>query len=227
MMERQLLPWEAAPDMDAERLSVYLRSLEPDGPPLLQEMEQRARKEYIPVIRPETAAFLRTILTVRKPRRVLEIGTAIGYSALVMLSVLPPEGHITTMELSEERLADAREYIRRAGVSDRITLLQGDAGEILQDLAPAFDFIFLDGPKGQYPLLLPDLLRLLAPEGILVSDNVLQEGTLLESRYAIPRRERTIHARMREFLYDIKHRNELETAILPVGDGVAVSVRKP
>ncbi len=226
MMERQLLPWEAAPDMDAERLSVYLRSLEPDGPPLLQEMEQRARKEYIPVIRPETAAFLRTILTVRKPRRVLEIGTAIGYSALVMLSVLPPEGHITTMELSEERLADAREYIRRAGVSDRITLLQGDAGEILQDLAPAFDFIFLDGPKGQYPLLLPDLLRLLAPEGILVSDNVLQEGTLLESRYAIPRRERTIHARMREFLYEIKHRNELETAILPVGDGVAVSVRK-
>ena len=226
MMERQLLPWEAAPDMDAERLSVYLRSLEPDGPPLLQEMEQRARKEYIPVIRQETAAFLRTILTVRKPRRVLEIGTAIGYSALVMLSVLPPEGHITTMELSEERLADAREYIRRAGASDRITLLQGDAGEILQDLAPAFDFIFLDGPKGQYPLLLPDLLRLLAPEGILVSDNVLQEGTLLESRYAIPRRERTIHARMREFLYDIKHRNELETAILPVGDGVAVSVRK-
>ena len=212
--------------MDAERLSVYLRSLEPDGAPLLQEMEQRAGKEYIPVIKPETAAFLRTLLTVRKPRRVLEVGTAIGYSALVMLSVLPPEGHITTIELSEERLAAAGEYIRRADASDRITLLKGDAGDILPGLVPAYDFIFLDGPKGQYPLLLPDLLRLLAPEGVLVSDNVLQEGTLLESRYAIPRRERTIHARMREFLYELKHRDELETAVLPVGDGVAVSVRK-
>ena len=212
--------------MDAERLSVYLRSLEPDGSPLLREMEQRAGKEHIPVIRPETAALLRTLFEAKKPRRVLEVGTAIGYSALVMLSAMPPEGHIITMELSEERLADAGEYIRRAGASDRVTLLQGGAGEILPGLDPAFDFIFLDGPKGQYPLLLPDLLRLLAPGGMLVSDNVLQEGTLLESRYAIPRRDRTIHARMREFLYEIKHRDELETAILPVGDGVAVSVRK-
>ena len=125
----------------------------------------------------------------------------------------------------EKRIPLAKENFRRAGKQDQITLLEGDALELLKELTGPYDFIFMDAAKGQYIYFLSDILRLLAPGGLLVSDNVLQDGDILESRYAVTRRNRTIHSRMREYLYELKHNDLLQTDILPVGDGVTVSVR--
>ena len=130
------------------------------------------------------------------------------------------------VEKYEKRIPLARENFRRAGKENAITLLEGDAAEILKELQETYDFIFMDAAKGQYPVFLPDVLRLLKTGGILVSDNVLQDGDIIESRFAVTRRNRTIHSRMREYLYELKHNENLETAVLPVGDGVAVSVWK-
>ena len=140
---------------------------------------------------------------------------------------MPEGGHITTIENYEKRIPIARENFRRAGKEDQITLTPGDALEVMKELSGPYDFIFMDAAKGQYMHFLPDVLRLLAPGGLLVSDNVLQEGNIIESRYAVCRRDRTIHARMREYLYTLTHHDELETVVLPVGDGATLSVKLP
>ncbi len=155
----------------------------------------------------------------------MEIGTATGYSALLMSSVMPEGCVITTMEKYEKRIPVARENFRRAGKEDVITLLAGDAAEGLKTLTPPFDFVFMDAAKGQYLTFLPEVLRLLPVGGVLVSDNVLQGGDILESRFAVERRNRTIHARVREYLYRLKHMDCLQTAVVPVGDGVSISVK--
>lgn len=212
--------------MDNERLSIYLRSLQPEQTPLLAEIEAHAAANRVPIIRRETAAFLRTLLVMQRPHQLLEVGTATGYSALCMSEVLEPEGHITTIEKYEKRIPLARENFRRAGKENQITLLAGDAAEILPSLAGPYDFIFMDAAKGQYLHFLPQVLRLLPEGGVLVTDNVLQDGTILESRFAIPRRDRTIHSRMRDYLYTLTHHSLLETAVVPIGDGVTVSVKR-
>lgn len=212
--------------MDSERLSVYLRSLEPETDPVLLEMEQYAAANYVPIIRKETAAFLQTLIAMQRPLQILEVGTATGYSALCMSKAMGPEGRITTIEKYQKRILLARENFRRAGKENQITLMEGDAAEILPGLAGPYDFIFMDAAKGQYLHFLPQVLRLLAEGGVLVTDNVLQDGTILESRYAIPRRDRTIHARMRDYLYTLKHHPQLTTAVVPIGDGVTVSVKR-
>ena len=143
-----------------------------------------------------------------------------------MSHYLPKDGRITTIEKYEKRIPIARENFSRAAVADRITLLEGDALEIMKSLEEPFDFIFMDAAKGQYIHYLPEAIRLLAPEGVLMSDNVLQDGDVIESRFAVERRNRTIHSRMREYLYELKHNEQLQTSILPLGDGVALSVRK-
>lgn len=212
---------------EKERLADYLASLEPAADRLLVQIETKAREDRIPIIRKETGALLKTLIAALQPEKILEVGTAVGYSSLLMANVMPREGHITTIENYEKRIPIARENFRRAGMEERITLLEGDAGEIIQNLPKAaYRFIFMDAAKGQYLHWLPRILELLAPGGILVSDNVLQDGTILESRFAVERRDRTIHRRMREYLYQLKHRKDLETAVLPVGDGVTVSVKR-
>ena len=143
-----------------------------------------------------------------------------------MSQYAPPDCHITTIEKYEKRIPAARENFRKAGRDERITLLEGDACRILPELMESYDFIFMDGAKGQYIHFLPEVLRLLGENGILVSDNVLQDGELIQSRFAVTRRNRTIHERMREYLYELKHNEALETVILTLGDGTAVSVRK-
>lgn len=208
------------------RIAAYIQSLDPGEEGLCGEIEREARRTGVPVIRRETAALLKTLVALKRPEAILEVGTAVGYSALLMAGAMPETAHITTIEKFERRIPIAKENFLRAGMEKRITLLEGDAGAILAGLSGSFDFIFMDAAKGQYLAWLPDILRLLTPGGVLVSDNVLQDGTIVESRYAVERRDRTIHARMREYLYVLKHREELETAILPVGDGVAVSVKK-
>ena len=209
-----------------ERISTFIHSLDTGNTPFLDELEQYAVRENVPIIRPQVQSLLRLLLAVRKPVNILEVGTAIGFSALLMSEYGPEECRITTIEKYEKRIPLAKENFRRAGKRDQITLLEGDALELLKELTGPYDFIFMDAAKGQYIYFLPDILRLLAPGGLLVSDNVLQDGDILESRFAVTRRNRTIHSRMREYLYELKHHPQLETVILPVGDGVTLSVKR-
>lgn len=209
-----------------ERFSTYVASLEAPEEPLLERIEAEALAARVPIIRKETQSFLKTLLVLHKPRKVLEIGTAVGFSALLMSAYLPEGGHITTIENYEKRIPIARENFRQAGKEGEISLIQGDALAVMKELTEAYDFIFMDAAKGQYIHYLPEAVRLLAPGGVLVSDNVLQGGDVLESRFAVERRDRTIHSRMREYLYELKHHDQLQTSILPLGDGVALSVRK-
>lgn len=209
-----------------ERFSTYVASLEAPEEPLLERIEAEALAARVPIIRKETQSFLKTLLVMHKPRKVLEIGTAVGFSALLMSAYLPEGGYITTIENYEKRIPIARENFRQAGKEGEISLIQGDALAVMKELTEAYDFIFMDAAKGQYIHYLPEAVRLLAPGGVLVSDNVLQGGDVLESRFAVERRDRTIHSRMREYLYELKHHVQLQTSILPLGDGVALSVRK-
>lgn len=209
-----------------ERFSTYVASLEVPEEPLLERIEAEALAARVPIIRKETQSFLKTLLVLHKPRKVLEIGTAVGFSALLMSAYLPEGGHITTIENYEKRIPIARENFRQAGKEGVISLIQGDALAVMKELTEAYDLIFMDAAKGQYIHYLPEAVRLLAPGGVLVSDNVLQGGDVLESRFAVERRDRTIHSRMREYLYELKHHDQLQTSILPLGDGVALSVRK-
>lgn len=208
-----------------ERAASYVRSLIPETDELLDSIAEEARREYIPIIRPETGEFLKVLLLIKRPLKILEIGTAVGYSAIYMSRYMPEGAHITTIENYEPRVIKARENISRAGEKDRITLHFGDAAEILPALDEQYDFVFMDGAKGQYMHFLETVYRLLAPGGVLVSDNVMQDGEILESHFTVPKRNRTIHDRMREYLYMLKHYEGLETAVLTVGDGVAVSTK--
>ncbi len=209
-----------------ERTVTYLHSLESSNSPLLEEIEEQAKKDYVPIIRKEMESFLRVMILTKKPKRILEVGTAVGYSALIMSEVMPEDCTITTIENYEVRIPIAKENFRRAKKEDVISLLEGDAMKILPTLEGTFDFIFMDAAKGQYIHFFPEILRLLQTGGILISDNVLQDGELIESRYGIIKRNRTIHSRMREYLYTLKHHEELETTIVPIGDGIAMSYKK-
>ena len=209
-----------------ERLNAFIDSLDTGNTPFLNGIEKEAKETNVPIIRTQVQSLLKLLLAMRKPATILEVGCAIGFSALLMSEYGPEDCHITTIEKYEKRIPVARENFRRAGREGRITLLEGDAAEILQKMTGAYDMIFMDAAKGQYIHFLPDVLRLLAPGGILLSDNVLQDGNILESRFAVTRRNRTIHSRMREYLYELKHHPQLETVILPVGDGVTLSVKR-
>lgn len=213
--------------MDAFRIREYLRSLEPEGDRLLSDIGAYARKKGIPIVRPGTGGLLSMLARLKEPESILELGTAIGYSSLLMASSC--SGRILTAEHDERLIPLALENIRKAGMEERITLFQGDAGELLKELLTEgrqFQMIFLDAAKGQYLYWLEDLIGLLAPGGLLMADNVLQEGKVAESRYTLERRERSTHVRMREFLYRIKHDDRLETTVLPLEDGVSLSVKR-
>lgn len=209
-----------------ERLVTYLHSLEQENSEILEEIEQEALRDSVPIIRKEMQSFLKVLLAIKRPARILEVGTAVGFSALLMSEYAPEECTITTIENYEKRIPIARENFKRAGKEQKITLIEGDAMEVLTELSGPYDFIFMDAAKGQYIAYLPEVLRILEPDGVLVSDNVLQDGNIIESRFAVERRDRTIHSRMREYLYTLKHHPDLETSIIPLGDGTAVSVKR-
>ena len=209
-----------------ERMVSFINSFDRGNTPFLDELERYAKETNVPIIRKEMQGFLKLLLAMQRPVNILEVGTAIGFSALLMKEYAPENCHITTIEKYEKRIPLAKENFKKAGRENDITLLEGDATEILKELTGTYDFIFMDAAKGQYIHFLPEIMRLLAPGGMLVSDNVLQDGDVLESRFAVTRRNRTIHGRMREYLYTLKHMEELTTSILPVGDGMALSVKK-
>lgn len=209
-----------------ERMTTFINSLDAGNTPFLNQIEEEAIKTNVPIIRTDMQSFMKFLLAASQPMQILEVGAAIGFSALLMSTYAPEGCHITTIENYEKRIPIARENIARAGKEKEITLLEGDAQEILPTLNESYDLIFMDAAKGQYLAFLPEVLRLLKPGGLLVSDNVLQDGDIIESRYAVIRRNRTIHSRMRDYLYELKHHPELTTAILPVGDGVAVCTKR-
>ena len=212
--------------MDQDRITQYIHSLDQGHGAFCDRIVKDARAGRVPIIRKEMASFLQAMVAAKQPEHILEVGTAVGYSAILMAQVMPEGTDILTIEKYEPRIPVARRHCEEAGLSDRITLLEGDAGEILKKLEGPFDFIFMDAAKGQYIHWLPDILRLLSANGVLFSDNVLQDGDIIESRFAVERRNRTIHARMREYLYTLTHMPELQTSVVPIGDGVALSVKR-
>ena len=209
-----------------ERLVTYINSLDTGNTPILDEIEREALASFVPIIRKEMQSFLKVLLSIKRPKRILEVGTAVGFSAILMAEYDPVGCEIITIENYEKRIPIARENFIRAEKEEQITLLEGDPKDVLETLTEPFDLIFMDAAKGQYLNFLPRVLELLQPEGILISDNVLQDGDIIESRFAVTRRNRTIHKRMREYLYTLTHSEELTTAVLPVGDGITISTKK-
>ncbi len=209
-----------------ERIVSYIHSLERSNGEVCDEIEEFAHQTNVPIIRKEMESFLRVLIEIKKPKRILELGTAIGYSAILMANTMSEDCRITTIENYDKRIPIARDNFKRAGVEKKVELLEGDALEILQKINEPYDFVFMDAAKAQYLVYLKEIMRLLPVGGILIADNVLQDGELVESRYAVERRNRTIHSRMREYLYEVKNMKELETTIIPIGDGITLSVRK-
>ena len=208
-----------------ERLVTYINSLETGNTDILNQIEREALKTNVPIIRKEMQTFLKLMLVMNRPKRILEVGTAVGFSSILMAEYNPIDCEILTIENYEKRIPIARENFTRAGKENTITLLTGDAKDILPTLADPFDFIFMDAAKGQYINFMPEVLRLLRPGGMLISDNVLRDGDIIESRFAVTRRNRTIYSRMRDYLWQLKHMKEFETAVLTVGDGVTISTK--
>ncbi|MCD7864344.1 MAG: O-methyltransferase [Lachnospiraceae bacterium] len=209
-----------------ERMLAFIRSMDKGNSLFLTELEQEARSEEIPIIRPDMQSLLRFLTTLTKPVSILEVGTAVGFSAILMAEHTPADCRITTIENYEKRIPKALKNFKAAGYEEKITLLAGDAAKILPTLTGPYDLIFMDAAKGQYIHFLPEVKRLLSAGGLLISDNIMQDGEILESRFAVERRNRTIHSRMREYLFALTHDETFETVILPVGDGVTLSVKK-
>lgn len=209
-----------------ERMTSFINSYASPNSAKLDDLEKFSIETNVPIIRKEMQSLIKFLLSLQKPHSILEVGTAIGFSAILMAENSEPDCHITTIEKYEKRIPVAKENFASFGVTDKITLLEGDATEILKGLNGTYDLIFMDAAKGQYINFLPDILRLLSPGGVLLSDNVMQEGDILESKFAVERRNRTIYKRMRDYLYELTHNDDLTTVILPIGDGVTVSTRK-
>lgn len=209
-----------------ERIVSYINSLDSGNSVICNTIEKEALSDHVPIIRKEMGNLLKVLIALRQPQRILEVGTAVGYSSILMSENMPENCHITTIENYEKRIPIAKENFVRAGKQDRITLLEGDAMEILPTLSGTYDMIFMDAAKGQYVNFLPEILRLLPTGGLLISDNVLQEGDIVESRYGVTRRNRTIHTRMREYIYMLTHSDQLITSVVPIGDGITLSVKK-
>lgn len=207
-------------------ISKYIRVLQPPYEGTLNDIEEEALDNNVPIVPHETARFLSVILSMQKPENILEIGTAVGFSASLMSQYLKKGGHITTIDRYDIMLKDAKKNIARMGIEDRITILEGDANDILPTLTGPYDVIFMDAGKGQYMHFLPHCLRMLKAGGILIADDILQGGYIAQSRYTVERRQRTIHKRLRNFLWEITHNPILETCLLPVGDGIALCYKK-
>lgn len=272
---------EKKQDEREERLTAFIESLQVSNPPFLRELEKEALADNVPIIRPQTQSLLQFLLQLKKPMRILEVGTAVGFSALFMHTFGPEGMEITTIERDPERIRKARENFKKAGLTEQemetgtsgktetagenkparesteqnqnpgsaqggteteaeekryvyqdtdgsvvLRLLTGDAAKILPALQETYDFIFMDAAKGQYIRFLPETERLLPEGGVMLSDNILQEGEILASKFMVTRRNRTIHKRMREYLYALTHSDSWQTVVISNGDGAAISVRK-
>lgn len=189
----------------------------------LHIMKDYAMKNKVPIIQQEAEDILTDLVRKNNPQTILEIGTAIGYSTLVMAAQLPAASRILTIELSEERAELARKFIRQAGVEEQITLLCGDAGKIIPQLMERFDMVFIDAAKGQYPDYLAKLMDKLTAGACIVADNVLFRGMVMNENDAAPRRFRTIVKRLRSYLHTVSADPRFSTTLYQTEDGLAVS----
>lgn len=211
------------------RLVEYLNSLEGELPEHLTKLEEYAIRHEVPIIRKEAQSLLRFFLELKQPKNILEVGTAIGFSASLLCEYMPADCHLTTIEKVPMRIVEAEKNLAALKRSKDVTFLTGDAEEVLRSLreqGKRYDFVFMDAAKAQYMSFLEQILPMLPAGALLITDNVLQEGSIAESKYSIVRRDRTIHMRMREYLYELKHNELLTTSIVAVGDGMALSVRR-
>ncbi len=211
-------------DDRGDSLLAFIESQTSRNPDLIMEMEKEALEEGIPIIRPMTQSLIKFLLEMKKPQKILEVGTGTGFSASLM-HVFAPEAGITTIERDEARIRRAKENFAKLS-GKPITLLEGDAADILKELPAGYDLIFMDAAKGQYIHFYDEVKRLLLPGAVLISDNIFKEGEIPASRFAVKRRNRTIHKRMREYLERLTRDPELVTILLQEGDGAALSVRK-
>lgn len=209
-----------------ERIVAYINSLDSGNSDICNTIEKEAIADQVPIIRKEMGNLLKVLIMLKQPKRILEVGTAVGYSSILMSENMPSDCTITTIENYDKRIPIARRNFERAGKSDVITLIEGDATEVLKTLEGPFDMIFMDAAKGQYINYLEDIKRILPVGGLLISDNILQEGEIVESRYAVTRRNRTIHTRIREYVYELTHSDTFVTSVVPIGDGITLSVKK-
>lgn len=209
-----------------ERVVSYINSLDRGNSDICNIIEKEAIEDQVPIIRKEMGNLLKVLLKLKQPKSILEVGTAVGYSSILMSENMPHNCTITTIENYDKRIPVAKNNFKRAGKEDVITLIEGDALEVLKTLDGPYDFIFMDAAKGQYINYLPDIKRVLRKGGLLISDNILQEGEIVESRYAVTRRNRTIHARIREYVYELTHSEDFVTSIVPIGDGITLSVKQ-
>ena len=210
--------------MDPLRFLVYEEGLYDFSEDVLDTIEKEALESEVPIIRKDTQGYLRFLLEALKPKNILEVGTAVGFSAI--LFARHTDANIITMENYEPRIPVAKENFKRAGVEDRIRLIEGDAAESLNNIEGDFDFVFIDAAKGQYGVYLEKIMPHVHSGSVIVCDNILFDGNILESKYAVERRDRTIHKRLRDFIYDMCHDERFTTAILSVGDGLLLSVVK-
>lgn len=209
------------------RVNDFIMSLSSSDDEEIMKLKKFAIENDVPIIRDETRDFLRMIINIKDIKNILEIGTAIAYSTLVMHKS-NVDAHIYTIENYEKRILEAKSNINKYFDKNKITLIEKDAGVYLKecDKNNYFDLVFLDAAKGQYINWLSDIKKLMKSGGILIADNIFKDGEILESKFLIKKRDRTIHKRMRDFLYQIKHDNELTTYIYNIGDGVSISIKK-
>lgn len=219
--------------MESYEMDKFLDYIRPDDNELLTSMRAYAVENYVPIIKNEMKQFLETIVLMHKPLKILEIGTAIGYSSITMTNIMAKYSDldkcsIVSIERSDEMYELAISNIKKADRQDVIHVHHNEAQAVLDQLVEdgeVFDMIFMDAAKGQYLTFLPNCMTLLKVDGLLVSDNVLQGGDVAKSRFSVPRRQRTIHQRMREYLYELNHRDDLQTSILDIADGATISVK--
>ena len=219
-----------------ERTEIFIESLNEGNTEFLDNLEAEANRDNVPIIRKSMQRFLKLMLELKKPKNILEVGTAVGFSAILMAQYSQSDCHITTIEKYEKRIPVAKENFVTSGFNDKITLIEGDAKDILNELlenengddkfAGRYDMIFMDAAKGQYINFLPNAVKLLKKGGVLITDNVLQDDTVIQSKFTVVRRDRTIHKRMREYIRALMQSDELTTDILQLGDGISVSVKK-
>ena len=213
-------------NLDYDRLDSFIDSFFTEQDEFIRELEYSATRDEVPIIRRDTQQLLRFILSAQRPGKILEIGTAVGFSAIMMAKYTPRETRITTVEDYGPRIEQAEKNIAVSGYAERIELIEGDGAKVMAELKDSFDLIFIDAAKAQYPAYFEEAKRLLSEGGILIADNCLKGGEIVESKFAVTRRNRTIHKRMREFLLEITRSPEFVTTILPIGDGVVLAVKR-
>lgn len=208
-----------------DQTNFFINEMLPAETGIEKELRDYANEHRVPILRRDAAAFLRTLVSLKKPSRILEVGTAIGYSAILM-SKSSPESHIDTVEIDADSVVLARQNIRKAGAENQIRVIAGDGNEVLAALTKPYDMIFMDAAKGQYIHLYDDAMRLLNKDGLLVCDNCIFYGKVLDKPEDAPHKHRTIVANLRAFLEKMMNDSALDASLLDVGDGMAIACKK-